>query len=72
MTQGYGDLYRIYFGTKRDGIEYNLADIPKSFKIEPDEPFDSKYMKELYDLGFNLAVTGYPWEKSPPGFFREE
>ena len=71
MTQGFGDLYRIYFGTQRDGIEYNLAYIPDTFKMEPNEPFDQTYMQHLFDLGYRLAVNGYPWEKSPPVFFQE-
>ena len=69
MTQGFGDLYRIFFATQKDGIEYHLAYIPETFKLEPEEPFDHKYMNKLFDLGYNLAVEGYPWDKSPPGFF---
>ena len=69
MTQGTGDLYRIFFGTQRDGIEYNLAYIPETFKVEHKEPFDRKYMNKLFDLGYDLAIRGYPWDKSPPGFF---
>jgi len=69
MNQGFGDLYRIYFGTQRDGIEFNLAYIPDTFKMEPAEPFDPKYMSSLYELGYNLAIKGYPWDKSPPVFF---
>ena len=69
MTQGLGDIYRIYFGTQRDGIDYNLAYIPESFKMEPEEPFDQEYMTKLFELGYNLAINGYPWENSPPGFF---
>ena len=71
MTQGFGDLYRIYFGTQRDGIEYNLAYIPDYFKMEPEEPFDQIYMQRLFDFGYHLAVKGYPWDKSPPVFFQD-
>jgi predicted acylesterase/phospholipase RssA len=67
-TQGIGDLYRIYLGARRDGIEYNLAYIPSPFLYEPEELFDRAYMKKLYDLGYRLARAGYPWEKAPPGF----
>ena len=25
-------------------------------------------MKELFQVGYNLAVNGYPWAKVPPGY----
>jgi hypothetical protein len=66
-TQGIGDLYRIYLGAKRDGIPYRLAYIPGDFDLEPDEDFDPKYMRTLFDLGYELARDGYDWATSPPG-----
>jgi hypothetical protein len=68
QTQGVGDLYRIYLTTQRDGFDYNLAYIPKSFTRTLKEPFETAYMQELFELGYDLAVPGYPWEKGPPGF----
>jgi hypothetical protein len=66
-TQGIGDMYRMYLGSRRDGIDYNLAFIPDDFRIEPEEAFDPRYMKALYDLGYEMAQDGYPWKKTPPG-----
>lgn len=66
-TQGIGDLYRIYLGTKRDGISYRLAYIPGDFDLEAEEEFDPKYMRALFDLGYEMARDGYDWETSPPG-----
>ena len=66
-NQGIGDLYRIYSETQRDGIDYNLAYIPKSFKASHKEEFDTEYMNKLFQTGYGLAVKGYPWEKVPPG-----
>ena len=68
QTQGVGDLYRIYLTTQRDGFDFNLAYIPKSFTRTLKEPFETAYMQELFELGYDLAVAGYPWEKAPPGF----
>jgi patatin-like phospholipase len=68
QTQGVGDLYRIYLTTKRDGFDFNLAYIPKTFTTVLKEPFDSAYMNELFQLGYDMAAKGYPWEKVPPGF----
>ena len=67
-TQGIGDLYRVYATTQRDGIDFNLTYIPPSFDVPHTAMFDTAYMKALYDVGFNAAKAGYPWQKSPPGF----
>jgi hypothetical protein len=67
-TQGIGDMYRIYLGARRDGLDYNLAYIPEEFEEKSKEPFDPEYMRKLFDLGYRLAKDGYAWEKVPPGF----
>ena len=64
--QGIGDLYRIYTVTQRDGIDFNLAYIPPSFKVPHKEEFDTVYMRALYDVGYGLAEKGYSWTKEPP------
>lgn len=66
-TQGVGDLYRTYVNAQRDGIDYNLAFIPPTFKRAPQEAFDTAYMNELFKVGFELARGGYPWQNTPPG-----
>lgn len=67
QTQGIGDLYKIYATAQRDGIDYNLAYIPKSFYAPHREDFDTEYMRKLFQTGYDLAARGYPWEKTPPG-----
>ncbi len=67
-TQGIGDLYRIYVYAQRDKIDYNLAAIPDDFDESRDEEFDTKIMNQLFEVGFNQARKGYPWQKSPPWF----
>ena len=65
-TQGIGDLYRLYTNAQRDGVTFRAIWIPDSFtKTEP-SPFDTGYMKALYELGFNMGRNGIPWETSPP------
>ena len=66
-TQGIGDMYRVYLGTKRDGLDYHLAYIPDDFEEQPKEAFDKEYMRKLFDVGYKLAKNGYPWLKYPPG-----
>jgi predicted acylesterase/phospholipase RssA len=67
-TQGIGDLYRIYATTQRDQVDFNLAFIPESFNAPHKEEFDNAYMRELYAVGYEMAVKGFPWLKTPPGF----
>jgi len=66
--QGVGDLYRIYVLAHRDGIDYNLAFIPKDFHPKRASEFDTNYMNEEFNLAYNLARSGYKWSKYPPGF----
>ena len=68
QTQGVGDLYRVYLITQRDGVDYNLAYVPDSFNAPHQEEFDTEYMQALFQTGYDMAVEGYPWSKTPPGF----
>jgi len=61
-----GDLLRIYHVTKRDGTDFNLAYISPAFKIPRTKQFDTAYMRQLYDFGFQQAAAGYQWAKQPP------
>ena len=65
-TQGIGDLYRIYQTTLKDGMDFNLAYIPGDFDEVSEEQFDPDYMRKLFQVGYERAASGYPWEKLPP------
>ena len=67
-SQGIGDLYRIYTVSQRDGFDYNLASIPADFEFEGDGGFEPVQMKRLYEVGYDEAINGYKWGKTPPGF----
>lgn len=65
-TQGIGDLYRMYANAQRDGMKFNAIWIPESFtKVEP-EPFDRDFMRELFQVGYEMGRSGIPWAKHPP------
>ncbi len=66
-SQVVGDLYRIYVVAQPDGIEFNLAYIPDEYDIGAQESFDQEAMKRLFQLGYEWARGGYPWQKLPPG-----
>jgi hypothetical protein len=68
QTQGLGDLNRIYLTSTRDGVDYNLAYIPRDFTVVKTSEFDPAYMSQLFDRGRQQARDGYPWEKYPPGY----
>jgi predicted acylesterase/phospholipase RssA len=67
QMQGRGDLFRIFALAERDQVDFNLAYIPESFNTPHKEVFDNEYMRQVYQLGYDLAKKGYPWAKKPPG-----
>jgi hypothetical protein len=66
-ASGQNDVLRVYFVTKRDGVDYNLAYIGRDFKEPRPGPFDQAYMRALFDYGYREAVEGREWHKVPPG-----
>jgi Patatin-like phospholipase len=70
-TQAVGDLYRLYVIAKRDGIDYNVIDIPESFKVQSKSPFDNNFMRALYETGYQMGRDGVQWKKAPPGYLQE-
>jgi hypothetical protein len=69
-TQGIRDLNRLYAIAKRDDIDYNYIDIPIDFNVEAKSPFDKKFMRALYEKGYEMGRNGVPWKKAPPGLLR--
>ena len=67
-TQGIGDLYRIYATAQRDGLDFNLTYIPKTFDTPHQEEFDTAYMRSLFDVGLQAGKGAHDWQKYPPGF----
>lgn len=66
-SQGNGDLYQIYLTALRDGIDYNLINIPSGFSHRSENLFDRDYMRSLFEFGHDLGKNGVPWSKGPPG-----
>jgi predicted acylesterase/phospholipase RssA len=67
-SQGVGDLYRIYLEAQRDGLDFNLAQIPADFAAPRAADFDERYTRALWNEGYRRAEHGYAWRKQPPGF----
>jgi predicted acylesterase/phospholipase RssA len=68
LSQGLGDLYRIFLTSLRDGIDFNLAYIPEEFTDVPKELFDPPTMTKLFEMGRSAALAGTAWKREPPGF----
>lgn len=71
-AQGLGDLNRMYMTSVRDGLDYNLAYIPRDFTTLKHSEFDSVYMNQLFERGRSMAAAGYVWDKYPPGYAPED
>jgi predicted acylesterase/phospholipase RssA len=69
-NQTIGDLIRMHAKARAEGIDYNLAYIPSTFKAPRSEPFDLAYMQALYAAGLRLGREGYQWAKAPPGLIQ--
>jgi hypothetical protein len=68
QSEGIGDLYQLYLVCQRDGIDYNLAYIPRNFTATLNEPFEQAYMRRLYAFSHQEMSAGRPWSKAPPGY----
>ncbi len=67
-NQGIGDLYKLYAGAQRDGINYNMIYIPQGFSKTPKELFDQEYMAKLFAFSDDMAGKGIPWQHTPPSY----
>ena len=67
-----GDIYRLYAFAKKRGLDFNLAYIPDDFKPHPKDLFDMKEMNRMFKRGYDDAVNGYKWHKTPPGYAAED
>lgn len=65
--QGIGDLYRLYVGAKRDGIDYNLIYVPSDFSVVSQELFDPFYMAAIFERGYYMGKNNVQWMTAPPG-----
>jgi Patatin-like phospholipase len=67
-SQGIGDVYRMYTQAVRDGVDFNVASIPDDFTEVSKSTFDQDYMTKLYKRGYQAAISGTAWQKTPPDY----
>ncbi|MEM9302748.1 MAG: patatin-like phospholipase family protein [Pseudomonadota bacterium] len=65
-TQGIGDFFRISTLADRDGLDLEATWIPdeahEAVGVEPDQAFDPKYMKALFEFGYRRTLEGLTWQ----------
>lgn len=66
-TQGVGDLYRIYTVSQIDKIDFNYTFIPSDFNAQSKSFLDERYMRQLFELGYQQGNLGVHWYTKPPG-----
>ncbi len=62
------DLYFMYITAKEADMEFNYIDIPHDFTWQSKKEFDTAELNRLYQIGYDMAKAGIPWEKGPPYF----
>lgn len=62
-----GDLFRIYTFADRDGLNFNYVGVPPDYVAESSEAFDKAEMNRLFNIGYEMGLSGAAWQKKPPG-----
>ena len=55
-----------YTLTQRTGVDFNLAYLDEVIPYSIDDPFNTEYMRRLFTIGRNKALSAHAWRKSPP------
>lgn len=58
------DITRIYLTTQRDGVNFRLAYIGPEFDAPRSEPFETSFMRALFDYGYRQGLEGNRWATS--------
>jgi len=65
-----GDLYRTWAMTQNAGARFHFVIIPEDFVSVAQEMIDPVDTRRLFDLGYEIAMSGKPWKTAPPGIHR--
>jgi predicted patatin/cPLA2 family phospholipase len=67
-VSGINDLYRLYVGQLTGELEFYYVAFPRGYVPVSTEEFNKDEMNKEYDLGYQMATDGIPWERLPPGY----
>jgi hypothetical protein len=66
FMSGVNDIIRTYLIAKRDGVDFHYTFIADDFEApETNDNFDPRYMKALYQYGYEKARQGIEWYSVP-------
>ncbi len=71
-AHSWADIFRLYFVAQRNKVDFNYVSIPDNYISSGKEMFDEKEMNQLFNLGFDMAKSGYKWNKVPVGCSADE
>ena len=61
-------LDRAFVAAKNSGIGFNVATIPQDFNAPSRGPFDPRYMRALFDTGFDQGKGATAFASAPPPY----
>jgi hypothetical protein len=67
-VSGINDLYRLYLGQVTGELELRYIAFPVGYKPLSTQEFNQEEMIQEYDLGYDTAIKGVPWQSLPPGY----
>ena len=67
-VSGMNDLYRLYLGQTTGELELHYVAFPIGYEPISTDEFNQPEMIKEYDLGYDMAVNGVPWQTLPPGY----
>jgi hypothetical protein len=63
------DLWRFFANCQASGMNFHHVAIPPETRIEyPSTTLDRDTMRELYVVGYGMAMRGNYWRTTPPGY----
>ena len=65
--QGKGNVLNIAAAAERDGFDFNFTSVPAEFDVPSKDMFDPQYMRSLYEVGYEQALSGEAWLKVSEG-----
>ena len=67
-AHGREHMYHLFNVLQRNQYDLNYIGIPEDCVLPDNKPaFDKDEMNRLFNLGFDMARSGYAWHKYPPG-----
>jgi predicted acylesterase/phospholipase RssA len=66
----YDTILASYVFTEKQGLKFNLAYIPNSFKVKSVELIDPNYMTALFEFGRARGRLGDGWQHVPPNLYQ--